>query len=469
MLRNFIKHRVQIICIFYLLTITVFGQSINTIRVLLSQQTVERGLAGGEVHQYQITLAADEYLQVRVEQKGVDVVLRLVDADGKLLASMDSPNGNAGSETLSWVAITAGVYELQVSSLDAKAKVGNYRLKRESSRLATAIDRKRVVNERVFVEALAARDKGEQSATAKFEEALRGWRELGETDLVEMTAQQIKLFRGLQAFSEGVKLYKDNTPESWQMAVRKFDEAGKIYHEAGEKAYESFCLDYAGNISNSLGERQKAREFYAAELPLVRAVGDKKVESVLLNKLGLLASFFGEKQKALDYYTNALSLFRELGDKSSEAVILNNFGTIYDDLGDKQKALEFYNQALLITKASGNKNGEATTLGNIGSIYSGLGDKQKALENFNQALTIFRELGNKNYEATTLNNIGAVYDDLGEKQKALDYYNQVLALYKELQDKNSAAITLNNVALVWFYLGEKAKSPRLLQSSLTYS
>ncbi len=452
--------RLQIISILCLLAMSVFGQSINTIQVLLPQQTIERQLANGETQSYQITLEADEFFQIRVEQQGIDVVLKLIGSTGNQLVSMDSPNGISGIETLSWVAKSAGNYEVQVSSLDAKAKAGKYILRREPSRHATIKDRRRVEIESVFAEGMAASgaDGKTSTAIAKFEDALKGWRELQENDLAEMTERLVKSQKGLQTYFDARKLYELNTPESWQKAVLKFDEAGKIYHEIGDRASESFCLSYAGNVSNYLGERQKAREFYQQALPLVRAVNDKKEESVLLNKLGLLASFFGEKQKALEFYNQALQVFKALADKDGEAIVLNNIGTIYDDLGDKQKSLEFYNQSLSITKASGNKNGEATALGNIGSIYSGLGEKQKALDYFNQALILLREHGNKNYEATTLNNIGAVYDDLGDKQKALDYYNQVLLLLKELKDTGGTAITLNNMALVWFYLGEKQKA-----------
>lgn len=446
---------------------TAFGQIVNTIQVLLPQQTIERTLSGGETHRYQITLGKDEFFQVRAEQKGVDVVLKLVDATGKQLALMDSPNGAAGSETLSWAAITAGDYEVQVSSLDAKAVAGKYALRRENARQATEKDRRRVEVERVFGEGMAAREAKGQTATAivKLEDALKGWRELQENDLAKMTVQMVNSQKGLQAFSEGVKLYEASTPESWQMAVRKFDEAGKFYHEAGEKASETYCLSYAGNVSNALGERQKAQTFYEQALPLSRLIGDKKQESILLNGLGLLASFFGEKQKALDYYNLALPLSKELGDKDTEAIILNNIGAVYDDLGERQKSLGFYNQTLAITKERGNKNGEATALGNIGQIYSGLGEKQKALDFFNQALKLLREVGNKYYEATTLNNIGAVYSDLGEKQKALDYYNQVLLIQKTIGHKVGEAITLSNIGLIYDYLGDKQKALETLDQA----
>src|SRR4029077_8106408 len=72
----------------------VLGQTPNDnqIRELLPNQTLEREMTGAETHRYKFDLKANEFSQVRVEQKGVDVTLRLLDAAGKTLATMDSPN-----------------------------------------------------------------------------------------------------------------------------------------------------------------------------------------------------------------------------------------------------------------------------------------------------------------------------------------------------------------------------------------
>ncbi|MEJ7744017.1 MAG: hypothetical protein WKF73_16655 [Nocardioidaceae bacterium] len=86
--------------LFCLSAISVFGQTINTTQVLLPNQTIERGLSGGGTHRFQVTVGAEEFLQVRAEQKGIDVVLKIAGADGKLLAAMDSPNGTAGAKLL---------------------------------------------------------------------------------------------------------------------------------------------------------------------------------------------------------------------------------------------------------------------------------------------------------------------------------------------------------------------------------
>lgn len=94
----------------WLASSTAFGQtpSPGGIRELPPNQTLEREVTGSEKHLYKLALRANEFFQVRVEQKGADVVLRLSDAGGKELAHMDSPNGNDGSETLSFVAAESG-------------------------------------------------------------------------------------------------------------------------------------------------------------------------------------------------------------------------------------------------------------------------------------------------------------------------------------------------------------------------
>src|SRR5918912_1353531 len=46
-------------------------------------QPVTRDMRGGEQHTYQLSLSAGQYARVVVEQKGIDVVLALSDADGK--------------------------------------------------------------------------------------------------------------------------------------------------------------------------------------------------------------------------------------------------------------------------------------------------------------------------------------------------------------------------------------------------
>lgn len=49
----------------------------------------------------------------------------------------------------------------------------------------------------------------------------------------------------------------------------------------------------------------------------------------------------GDYQKALDYYNQALTMIRVVGNRSGEASTLNNIGNVYRSLGERQKALDF--------------------------------------------------------------------------------------------------------------------------------
>jgi CHAT domain-containing protein/tetratricopeptide (TPR) repeat protein len=174
-------------------------------------------------------------------------------------------------------------------------------------------------------------------------------------------------------------------------------------------------------------------------------VGDRSGEATTLNNIGGVYDSLGEKQKALEFYNQSLPLSRAVGDRSGEARTLNNIGRVYDSLGEKQKALEYFNQSLPLSRAVGDRSGEAVTLTNIGSVYSALGEKQKALEFYNQSLPLWRAVGERSGEATALTNIGSVYDSLGEKQKALGFYNQSLPLSRAVGDRSGEATTLNNI------------------------
>ncbi|WP_445313941.1 CHAT domain-containing protein [Microcoleus vaginatus] len=272
-----------------------------------------------------------------------------------------------------------------------------------------------------------------------------------------------------RALTEGVQMFQQGTAESLRQASAKLEEALKLYREAGDTSAQAVSLLVLGRVYDDLGEKQKSLEYYSQSLPLFRAVGDRGGEATTLNNIGKVYDELGEKQKALEYYSQSLPLSRAIGDRTQEARTLTNIGAVYSALGEKQKAREFYSQSLPLFRAVGERGGEATTLNNIGSVYSDLGEKQKALEYYSQSLPLSRAIGDRKQEARTLNNIGTVYSDLGEKQKALEYYSQSLPLYRAVGDRNGEAVTLIGIGAVYSALGEKQKALEYLGQSLPLS
>src|SRR5437899_7101315 len=106
------------------------GHAQGTIRYLrapVKDGSQELALLPTETHRWTFQLAPGGFVQVRVLQIGIDVVLRVRNPAGELRQEFDSPNGTTGTETASWLVDRGGAWTLEVAPLDAE-KGGRYRL-----------------------------------------------------------------------------------------------------------------------------------------------------------------------------------------------------------------------------------------------------------------------------------------------------------------------------------------------------
>ncbi|HEY2961801.1 MAG TPA: pre-peptidase C-terminal domain-containing protein, partial [Pyrinomonadaceae bacterium] len=95
-------------------------------------------ITGHETHTFTVTLEENQFVQLVVEQRGIDVVIRVSSPAGKSLGDFDSPNGDNGPEDISFVAITPGVYRIAVTPLDqGEPDSGKYQIKIIELRAAT--------------------------------------------------------------------------------------------------------------------------------------------------------------------------------------------------------------------------------------------------------------------------------------------------------------------------------------------
>src|SRR5262245_49706579 len=133
---------------------------------LLLGSEVERQLAAGEVHGYEIRLPAGRFLGARLEQQGVDVVVKILDPSGAVLRRHDSPTGGIGLESVSFIPARAGLYRVEVSSFDRLAFPGKYRLRLEGPRIPRKEDRVRIAAEEELERATALFDEGSAGAIA---------------------------------------------------------------------------------------------------------------------------------------------------------------------------------------------------------------------------------------------------------------------------------------------------------------
>ncbi len=94
-------------------------------------KAVERPMAGGDAHDYTVSLKTGQFLNLVVDQRGIDLVVRVFGPDGKRIAEVDSPNGDSGPEPVRVVASASGEYRLEIRALEKTAKPGAYQVKIE--------------------------------------------------------------------------------------------------------------------------------------------------------------------------------------------------------------------------------------------------------------------------------------------------------------------------------------------------
>ena len=145
---------------------------------LEQRKPIERTLEGKETHAYTIALEAGQFLDAAVNQRGVDVVVRVFAPDATLLAEIDSPNGTKGDEPIAFEAKAAGKYRIEVSPLDQPDNIsrGKYEIRINEILLPDAYARL-LAERRLKQQAVVARLK--QNAVAiKMVEAGNGFADL---------------------------------------------------------------------------------------------------------------------------------------------------------------------------------------------------------------------------------------------------------------------------------------------------
>jgi hypothetical protein len=80
---------------------------------------IERTLKTGQSQEFTLNLKENTYVQLVVEQRGVDVTVKVFTPSGKVIGDFDSPNGNDGPEHVSFVGVAAGAYMIIVSPLNS--------------------------------------------------------------------------------------------------------------------------------------------------------------------------------------------------------------------------------------------------------------------------------------------------------------------------------------------------------------
>ena len=448
--------------------LTASAPNDQDVTVLEPNKPIERELSGGQSHTYQITLTEGQYLKVIVEQRGIDVVVRLLDPNGKQVAEFDAEIRKQGQEVVSQVAEVTGRYRLEVEAKEKVTPTRNYGIHIEELRAAMKKDHALQEARKLSTEFVRL------YLTNKYDEA----RPLAERAL-EIREKELGLEHPdvARALSNLATLYR---------AKSDFVKAEPLYQRAlaiFERTLGSEHPDVATSLSNLATLFHNEGDSTKAELLLQRALGIREKAlgpehpdvARLLYNLAILSQGKGNFALAEQLYQRVLMIREKtLGPEHTDLIgPLNNLAVIYRGRDNFAKAEQLHQRVLAIREKllGPNHLDVASSLNNLGYLYQTKGEYAKAEPLHQRALAIREKNLGPEHPAVSasLDNLAILYHDKGDLAKAEPLYQRALAIREKVFGPEHLAVadTLNNLATLYRDKTDLARAEWLHQRALT--
>src|ERR1035438_10492158 len=105
---------------------------------------VGRDLGPGQADLFTVDATAGQFLRVVADQKGVNVLLRIVDPEGKVLVTANRPSNGYGPQAMSAIVPGSGSLQLKVEIATDTYVAGQYAMELTDLRDPTERDRLRI-------------------------------------------------------------------------------------------------------------------------------------------------------------------------------------------------------------------------------------------------------------------------------------------------------------------------------------
>jgi CHAT domain-containing protein/tetratricopeptide (TPR) repeat protein len=427
--------------------------------LLNSGALLSRNISRNQQHVFRLALRAKEFARVTVDQKGADVVVRLLDSNRLLLVDRDNPNGNFGPEGVSIATPIEQTYYIEVCA-NRSQPAASYDLRVEISREATTADESRVAAERILMEGrrLAALGTTESRnlAIEQFNKAVEIWRTIND------------------AREEGYALC--NIGEQYRLS-RRFADAMQYLNlalvrlgDVQDLSGQAYIFNQIGAAHRDLEKPLNALPNYDRALELRSRTGDRWGQAQIHNNIGVLYSNVGEQQASIANYQLALPIWRQVNDRGMELNTLNNIGKANLDLSNLTLAFQ---QLQTVLDSCGENNEpcflEPFARNSLGMIHDSWGEHNEALHQYDRALKLFRERKNKKDEALVLDNTGMVFAAIGDTATAIDYFQEALKIRQNVLTHFGEEITRSNLGYAYVLMGNYAEALNQLRQAQQFS
>jgi len=249
-------------------------------------------------------------------------------------------------------------------------------------------------------------------------------------------------------------------------AVRLFEEARRIYADAGDRAGVARTLNNLASAIADGSERQRAIALYEEGLGIARAIGAQDLVARFLNNLAIQQRRAGDLRASLKMNEESLAIRREIGDRADAAISLNNIGNVLLDMGDLQGASEHYEQAADGSREVGDRRSTARALYNAAESLRLQGALTRARTASEESLKIRRAINDPAGISTSLYGLGVIAAAQGDFPAAKASLNDALGMDRKLNRQRPIAYSLFEQAEIAHLEGDLASARRLHQDAL---
>jgi tetratricopeptide (TPR) repeat protein len=426
---------------------------------------LKRQIAGAEVHVYHLPLISGQYLRLIVDQRGVDVVVRMFTPRGLKSIEVDSPNGSEGQEAFSVIAQETGIYRIEVSPFEPNAPTGLYEIKIEELRIANGSDEALIKAERLELEANKSITEGKyEHAKILLTQSIEVRRKIFSEDHLSIAVSLIKL---AQLYLNTGELQKAKDVLARALSIRE-----KAFGREDTKTAEVLTL--LADLYVKTGDLSNAEVLYNRALSVFEA--ESATESIsfawLLYNLAQLYQEKGAYVRAEPLLQRALQILEKAQGPEDKnfVIVLNNLASLYVKKSDYARAEVAYEKTLEIYRKTGNKVYEARAMVDLARMHLEKGDLAIAEPLLKQALSVYEEtVGPKHpFLAEALNELGTIKREKGEYDSAQELFERALLILEELHGENNPAVaqTLFDLANLYLNKGDYSQAEHLFVKAL---
>lgn len=427
-----------------------------TLVTLEAGRSQERELNGAAKHLYGIALTEGQFADVIVEQRGVDVVVTVMDPAGKKLAEYDFESRLLGQERVGLSAASTGIYQFEVKAKYSKNASGRYEIRVAEVRVAGEKDRNAFESHKLATQGMAL------LAQAKYDDSIKT---IQSAIALNERGDASQAFLGyLTVYLADAQQRKGDYANAETTAQRAIDINEKALGE--QHPQTALAIDTLGLVYRSEDDYLKAEQYFQRALKIDEKVlgPEHRMVAQCLMQVSLARQKRGDFETAAPLLQRALAVAEKALEQDDFQIIaiVHNLGNLYLEQGDVEHAETWTERSLsMIEKKYGPDDWrDILALRNLGSIARMKKQYDKALALFGRAETLQEKIYGDHHPETAalLINVGNVYKEEGNYAKALELFLRALDILKTAVGPYHTYVlnALANITNTYSALGDEA-------------